>query len=153
MAHSFQLGNPVKLVSLSIFPCLIFLPSAYASSVFQKDLERAFATSVILTDSDVFTVGFHDFDPNEWFNLEQENIGTSESLSGLNYRDKESAAKRYLSSSHNPYTEVISDHNGRIFDGDDIVYIIACQAANDDMLGGGVVGTRSEEHTSELQSR
>lgn len=33
------------------------------------------------------------------------------------------------------------DHNGRVFDGDDIVYIIACQAANDDMLGGGVVGT------------
>lgn len=33
------------------------------------------------------------------------------------------------------------DHNGRVFDGDDIVYIIACQAARDDMLGGGVVGT------------
>ncbi|MCR9307589.1 MULTISPECIES: DsbE family thiol:disulfide interchange protein [Vibrio] len=33
---------------------------------------------------------------------------------GLNYRDKESAAKRYLSSSHNPYTEVISDPNGQL---------------------------------------
>lgn len=33
------------------------------------------------------------------------------------------------------------DHNGRVFDGDDLVYIIACQAAEDDMLGGGVVGT------------
>ena len=33
------------------------------------------------------------------------------------------------------------DHNGRVFDGDDLVYIIACQAAQDDNLGGGVVGT------------
>ena len=33
------------------------------------------------------------------------------------------------------------DHNGRVFDGDDLVYIIACQAAEDHMLGGGVVGT------------
>lgn len=33
------------------------------------------------------------------------------------------------------------DHNGRVFDGDDLVYIIACQAANDHILGGGVVGT------------
>lgn len=81
MAHSFLLGNPVKLVSLSICSSFLFSQSSFASSVFQKDLERAFSTSVILTDSDVFTVGFHDFDPNEWFNLEQENIGTSESLS------------------------------------------------------------------------
>ncbi len=33
------------------------------------------------------------------------------------------------------------DHNGRVFDGDDIVYIIACQAHAEDQLGGGVVGT------------
>ncbi len=33
------------------------------------------------------------------------------------------------------------DHKGRIFDGDDLVYIIACQAQNEGLLGGGVVGT------------
>ncbi|KAF7774054.1 phosphoglucosamine mutase [Pseudoalteromonas citrea] len=33
------------------------------------------------------------------------------------------------------------DHNGRVFDGDDIVYIIASQAFEQGTLGGGVVGT------------
>ncbi|NUZ12050.1 phosphoglucosamine mutase [Pseudoalteromonas sp. McH1-7] len=33
------------------------------------------------------------------------------------------------------------DHDGHVFDGDDIVYIIACQADSDGTLGGGVVGT------------
>jgi phosphoglucosamine mutase len=33
------------------------------------------------------------------------------------------------------------DHQGRVFDGDDIVYIIACQANEIGTLGGGVVGT------------
>jgi len=33
------------------------------------------------------------------------------------------------------------DHNGRVFDGDAIVYIIACQAHQENNLGGGVVGT------------
>jgi phosphoglucosamine mutase len=33
------------------------------------------------------------------------------------------------------------DHQGRVFDGDDIVYIIACQAHETGTLGGGVVGT------------
>ncbi|RXF02567.1 phosphoglucosamine mutase [Pseudoalteromonas sp. PS5] len=33
------------------------------------------------------------------------------------------------------------DHDGHVFDGDDIVYIIACQAHSDGTLGGGVVGT------------
>jgi len=33
------------------------------------------------------------------------------------------------------------DHKGRVFDGDDIVYIIASQAFETNTLGGGVVGT------------
>ncbi|CAH9054571.1 Phosphoglucosamine mutase [Pseudoalteromonas holothuriae] len=33
------------------------------------------------------------------------------------------------------------DHNGQVFDGDDIVYIIACLAHANDTLNGGVVGT------------
>ncbi|NOU50852.1 phosphoglucosamine mutase [Pseudoalteromonas sp. JBTF-M23] len=33
------------------------------------------------------------------------------------------------------------DHNGHVFDGDDIVYIIACLAHANDTLKGGVVGT------------
>lgn len=33
------------------------------------------------------------------------------------------------------------DHKGRVFDGDDIVYIVACQAQQAGTLKGGVVGT------------
>ncbi|MDV6253864.1 DsbE family thiol:disulfide interchange protein [Vibrio sp. EA2] len=33
---------------------------------------------------------------------------------GLNYRDKDSAAKSYLNAKQNPYSEVISDPNGQL---------------------------------------
>ncbi len=46
----------------------------------KKEYERNFAVSVVLTDSDVFTVGFSDFDPNESFNLDNEDIGSRDSV-------------------------------------------------------------------------
>lgn len=46
----------------------------------KKELERNFAVSAMLTDSDVFTVGFSDFDPNEYFNLDNEDIGSADSV-------------------------------------------------------------------------
>lgn len=45
-----------------------------------KEFEYNFALSVVLTDTDVFTFGFHDFDPNQYFNLSNEDIGTADSL-------------------------------------------------------------------------
>ncbi|MCA0937550.1 Solitary outer membrane autotransporter beta-barrel domain [Vibrio alginolyticus] len=46
----------------------------------KKEYERNFAVSVVLSDSDVFTVGFSDFDPNDSFNLNNEDIGSSDSV-------------------------------------------------------------------------
>lgn len=54
---------------------------AQGSPAFEKHLEKTFSAAVILMDSDVVTFGIHDFDPNEWFNLENEQIGSDESLS------------------------------------------------------------------------
>ncbi|EJM7155086.1 hypothetical protein CGH81_16135 [Vibrio parahaemolyticus] len=45
-----------------------------------KEFEYNFALSVVLTDTDVFTFGFHDFNPNQYFNLSNEDIGTADSL-------------------------------------------------------------------------
>src|SRR5699024_12845654 len=54
-----------------------------------------------------------------------------------------------------PYTTLFrSDHRGELVDGDQILYVLAEARHADGGLRGGVVGTvRSEEHTSELQSR
>lgn len=71
-------------VSTSVF-AIILLPSFALSAqelndLIQKELERNFATAIVLTDSDVFTVGFHDFDPNEWLNLDNEELGSADSV-------------------------------------------------------------------------
>lgn len=57
------------------------LTNANGSEEYQAYLEQAFAAAIVLTDSDVFTFGVHDFDPNEWFNLDNEDIGSQESVS------------------------------------------------------------------------
>lgn len=46
----------------------------------QKEFERNFATAIVLSDSDVFTLGFHDFDPNKYLNIDNEDIGTQDSV-------------------------------------------------------------------------
>ena len=72
-------------MNLRYLPLVLFIPStAFAislSDAFQKELEQSFATSVVLSDSDVFTFGFHNFDPNQVFNIDNENIGSAESIS------------------------------------------------------------------------
>ncbi|MCG6295837.1 Solitary outer membrane autotransporter beta-barrel domain [Vibrio vulnificus] len=42
------------------------------NDLIQPEPHRNFATAIVLTDSDVFTVGFHDFDPTDWLNLHNE---------------------------------------------------------------------------------
>ncbi|EGA70807.1 hypothetical protein VISI1226_01740 [Vibrio sinaloensis DSM 21326] len=63
----------IGLSSIAAFP-------VGASDFARNYLEQAFATSIVLTDSDVFTVGIHDFDPNDWFNLKNEQIGSDQSV-------------------------------------------------------------------------
>ncbi|CAH0529617.1 Solitary outer membrane autotransporter beta-barrel domain [Vibrio hippocampi] len=47
---------------------------------FSKLFENAFAGAVILSDSDAVTLGFKDFDPNNWLNIDDEDAGTPESV-------------------------------------------------------------------------
>ena len=51
------------------------------SDLIQKEIERNFAASVLLNDTDVFTFGINNFDPNEVFRLDNEDIGSSDSVS------------------------------------------------------------------------
>ncbi|WP_295890981.1 Solitary outer membrane autotransporter beta-barrel domain [uncultured Vibrio sp.] len=74
----------IKKVTVKFSVLLLLSTSANATSsskLFQNELQQRFASAVILMDSDVFTFGIHDFDPNDWFNLENEEIGTEESVS------------------------------------------------------------------------
>ncbi|NOI40252.1 Solitary outer membrane autotransporter beta-barrel domain [Vibrio sp. 070316B] len=64
--------------------CLITSPTVSAnvlSDAFRKELEQRFATSVLLNDTDVFTFGINNFDPNEVFSLDNEDIGSNDSVS------------------------------------------------------------------------
>ena len=74
----------MKLVSFApntvLFAAALTATHSSANVNYRNYLEQAFATSIVLTDSDVFTVGIHDFDPNDWFNLKNEDIGSDESV-------------------------------------------------------------------------
>lgn len=48
--------------------------------VVQKFFEQSFAYTVVLSDSDVFTVGIKDFNPNELFNTDNPELGTEDSV-------------------------------------------------------------------------
>ncbi|MEL7290936.1 MAG: Solitary outer membrane autotransporter beta-barrel domain [Pseudomonadota bacterium] len=73
-----------KKAPIAVAVLLVSAPSlglANGYPVLQKYMEQSFAASLLLTDSDVFTVGIKDFDPNEWFNLSNDDIGSEQSLS------------------------------------------------------------------------
>ncbi|WP_241909886.1 Solitary outer membrane autotransporter beta-barrel domain [Vibrio sp. 10N.261.55.A7] len=91
---------PVIIMSSMLFTS-VNVRGASPSKIFQKELQQKFASAVILTDSDVFTFGIHDFDPNDWFNLENEDIGTEESV-GLRNRIQVTTI---------PYTIDLSEEN------------------------------------------
>ncbi|WP_440888210.1 Solitary outer membrane autotransporter beta-barrel domain [Vibrio sp. WZ-1] len=63
---------------------MIFASTSSHSSSVHKQLEKEFdysyAASIVLSDSDVFTFGFSNFDPNEYLNLDEDLLGNSESL-------------------------------------------------------------------------
>ncbi len=85
MPHS-KLCSRVNINRAAILPllCFIFPTIGNANSLtdsFRKDLERTFATSVLLNDTDVFTFGINNFDPNKVFSLDNEDIGSKDSVS------------------------------------------------------------------------
>ncbi len=69
--------NSYAIATLSLCPRL---QAETLNDLIVKEFEYNFALSVVLTDTDVFTFGFHDFDPNQYFNLSNEDIGTADSL-------------------------------------------------------------------------
>ncbi len=85
MPHS-KLCSRVNINRATILPllCFIFPTIGNANSLtdaFRKDIERTFATSVLLNDTDVFTFGINNFDPNKVFSLDNEDIGSKDSVS------------------------------------------------------------------------
>lgn len=61
---------------------LIYIGHIKAQSydVISNFLEQSFAYTIVMSDSDVFTVGFADFNPNNLFNTHNENLGTYDSV-------------------------------------------------------------------------
>lgn len=61
---------------------LVCVNNVHAQSydVISKFLEQSFAYTIVMSDSDVFTVGFADFNPNSFFNTHYEEFGTDESV-------------------------------------------------------------------------
>ncbi|MGD1471045.1 Solitary outer membrane autotransporter beta-barrel domain [Vibrio harveyi] len=95
------------LVTLSLISTITFANSAQVQQTLQKEFERNFAIGIVLSDSDVFTLGFHDFDPNKYLNIDNEDIGTQDSIDlrkqvaistlpyHLSLTDKEQTKARY----------------------------------------------------------
>ncbi len=67
----------MKLPLRLSFGCLLvmsFSATAKSYDFIQEHLEQAFSSSVVLSDSDVFTAGFNNFDPNDWFKTDNDNL-------------------------------------------------------------------------------
>ncbi|PQJ63759.1 hypothetical protein BTO10_02785 [Vibrio chagasii] len=82
-SKSFSMANSCWTLVVPVL-CLIPPPTVSAnvlSDAFRKELEQRFATSVLLNDTDVFTFGINNFDPNEVFSLDNEDIGSNDSVS------------------------------------------------------------------------
>lgn len=65
------------------FAILVFCHSHGATAGYpsvENFLENNFAATIVLSDSDVFTVGISDFDPNELLNTDNEEWGTQDSI-------------------------------------------------------------------------
>ena len=75
--------SPQSLYSSSFALILtgLFSSSAYASNeAIQNRLEKIFAASIALTDSDAVSIGFVDFDPNSFINLNDSGFGSDKTI-------------------------------------------------------------------------
>ena len=82
-SKSFVMTNSNKGLVLTLFVsvCPTAVNAASLSELVRKDIEQTFATSVLLNDTDVFTFGINNFDPNKVFSLDNEDIGSNDSVS------------------------------------------------------------------------
>ncbi|KWU02626.1 Solitary outer membrane autotransporter beta-barrel domain [Vibrio toranzoniae] len=83
-SKSFSMINrcwtPVVPVLCFVVPTVVNAATSL-SDLFRKDIEQSFATSVLLNDTDVFTFGINSFDPNKVFSLDNDAIGSNDSVS------------------------------------------------------------------------
>lgn len=105
--------------------------SARSYEFIKQDLERAFSSSIVLTDSDVFTAGFSNFDPNAWFDTNNDNFGTSESIENR---------KRYQTSTI-PFTVSLSDEGA--YHQHELLFRLSASVINDELRVGN---TNQTEH-------
>ncbi len=82
-SKSFVMTNSNKGLVLTLFVSVspTAVNAASLSELVRKDIEQTFATSVLLNDTDVFTFGINNFDPNKVFSLDNEDIGSNDSVS------------------------------------------------------------------------
>ncbi|OED86889.1 Solitary outer membrane autotransporter beta-barrel domain [Vibrio crassostreae] len=67
--------------SIALILTGLFSSSAYASNeAIQNRLEKIFAASIALTDSDAVSIGFVDFDPNSFINLNDSGFGSDKTI-------------------------------------------------------------------------
>ena len=67
--------------SFSPLAALFFVcTQAHADPRYASIFEDSFAAAIILTDSDALTLGIKDFDPNDWLNIDNDNIGSQDAL-------------------------------------------------------------------------
>ncbi len=91
--------------SVLIVEFIIVAPAVAASyPPAEKYLERALSTGIILSDSEVLSFGLHDFDPNELFNIHNDNIGSEEALQ----------LRQQLAVTSLPYTFELNDRSNQI---------------------------------------
>ncbi|MGD8110292.1 Solitary outer membrane autotransporter beta-barrel domain [Vibrio sp. TRT 17S01] len=72
-----QSTRPILVTLVATFPALCL---AKGNDSIQRYLEQSFSAAIVMTDSEVLTFGVHDFDPNDWFNLSNDKIGSEESI-------------------------------------------------------------------------
>lgn len=69
---------------IGLLPLLLFPFSNHVEAesydVIRNFLEQSFAYTIVMSDSDVFTVGFADFNPNSLFNTDNAELGTDDSV-------------------------------------------------------------------------
>ncbi|MFA0194578.1 Solitary outer membrane autotransporter beta-barrel domain [Vibrio artabrorum] len=78
--YSTVLTNKATVLSLlcTVFPSVVNASALSNSS--RKNIEQTFAAGVLLNDTDVFTFGVNNFDPNKVFRLDNDQIGSSDSV-------------------------------------------------------------------------
>ena len=75
-----MLDKDIHMMKITIYISLLFAAlSPHADDILRKSLEGDFATAILLSDTDAISLGFHDFNPNEFIDI-SDNLGDEEAL-------------------------------------------------------------------------